>query len=838
MDFFRSGLKGRRTITRRGDRHVRKARMLRHENLESRQLMAADLVSSGRGNSQPLFDATWFQRLTVDASQATDQSPLSEQVHWKGQSVEVVPNEWIVQFRDDSGVSTASQAKQLFAQNDTGIEVVGGLGGKGQMLVRTPGMTFNGALATLRQWSSIDYVEPNMLNSAQRNPNDPGFPFQGGLRNDIDQDIDADQAWDKTVGKKNMVAAVIDTGVDYKHPDLAANIWTNPGEIPGDRLDNDGNGFVDDVHGFDFVNWDSDPMDQLGHGTHVAGTIGAVGNNSQGVTGVSWNTSIMVIQIFGASGVTASTDRIVAAINYATMMRSDYGVNVRVTNNSWGGGGYSQAMYEAIVRSGEADILFVAAAGNSNSNNDFFAQYPASYPASNIISVAAVDSSGRYASFSNYGSTSVDIAAPGVSILSTRPGGTYGYDNGTSMAAPHVTGAALLAASINPELGVNSLKQIILSTAENLSDRSKPTLTAGRLNANSVVNKAQASVGEADRFGIWRPSGGLFFADTGVQGYNGETPVQFGLPGDVPVAGDWDGDGRDTIGIFRPNGGLFFLDVNKPGYSGEGAFQFGLPGDLPVAGDWNGDGIDDVGVFRPGSGQFFLDLGPRGFNGEAPFSFGLPGDLPIAGDWDGNGRDEVGVFRGGGRSFYLDSGPWGFNGEQPFQFTGPGNLPFAGDWDRDGRDNVGMFNSNGGWAVLDVGQRGYQGEPYFQFGLAGDYPVSGIWNTQVRVTAAAASSPGVSSNVSLFVFGQMTPTVISPKTSYSTDMQDVPSDIRIQQSMAGSCVNALSPSTSQAMLKNAHVQRMSMSDASVDFAIAELSQEWPGLLKKRSGSRL
>ena len=422
------------------------------------------------------------------------------------------------------------------------------------------------------------------------------------------------------------------------------------------------------------------------------------------------------------------------------MMRVDYGVNVRATNNSWGGGGYSQALRDAIARSGEADILFVAAAGNFYSNNDAVPFYPAGYDAPNIISVAAVNSSGKYADFSNYGATTVDIAAPGVSVLSTLPGNRYGYYDGTSMAAPHVAGTIALAVAANPDLGATALKQIVLSTAESLADRSKSTLTNGRVNANNAVRRAKSTIGEADRFGVWRSQGGFFFADTGAPGYNGEKAVQFGLLGDIPIAGDWDGDGRDTIGVFRPNGGMFFLDVDRPGYTGEGAFQFGLQGDLPVAGDWNGDGIDEVGVFRPSSGQFFLDTGARGFNGEVPFGFGLPGDRPIAGDWDGNGIDDVGVYRANGRNFFLDAGSRGFNGERPFQFTGPGDLPVVGDWDRDGRDNVGMYVSNGGYAILDTGSQGYNGEAPIQFGLAGDIPVSGIWNHAVKVFGSSASS--------------------------------------------------------------------------------------------------
>jgi subtilisin family serine protease len=609
-------------------------RTLRVEQMEARTLMAADIDANLSIILERRFESDWFQRLSPITSDVVGEATNTskERIHWKGRMVDTVPHEWIVQFDVDQGIRNANQAAIFLSTQSDKVEVVGGLGSAGQVLVRTPHLSSDSAIQLLAQLPDVEFFEPNMLSEAQRIPNDSRFPELRGLRNSLDQDIDADQAWDITTGKKNVVIGVIDSGVDYRHPDLAANIWTNPGEIAGDRIDNDGNGFVDDIHGFDFVNWDSDPMDRHGHGTHVAGTIAAVGNNGRGVTGVAWNASIMAIQILNENGFGTSYSNIVSAINYVTMMRVDYGVNVRVTNNSWGGGGYSQALRDAIVRSGEADILFVAAAGNSNNNNDALPFFPAGYDAPNIISVAALTSSGQYATFSSYGATSVDIAAPGVNVLSTLPGNRYGYNDGTSMAAPHVSGTIALVVSVNPELGSAALKQIVLCSAEPLADRSKPTLTSGRVNAHNAVVRARTTVGEADRFGVWRPQGGLFYADTHVPGYNGEKPIQFGLPGDIAIAGDWDGDGRDTVGVYRPNGGLFFLDVNRPGYSGEGAFQFGLPGDLPVAGDWNGDGIDDVGVFRPSSGQFFLDAGPRGYNGEIPFRFGLDGDLPIAGE--------------------------------------------------------------------------------------------------------------------------------------------------------------------------------------------------------------
>ena len=234
-----------------------------------------------------------------------------------------------------------------------------------------------------------------------------------------------------------------------------------------------------------------------------------------------------------------------------------------------------------------------------------------------------------------------------------------------------------------------------------------------------------------DQVGVYR-NGNTFF-DVNKNGYEGEKSISFGLPGDKPTAGDWNGDGKDEIGVYR--NGWFFLDAGAPGYNGEQPIQFGLPGDLPIAGDWNGDGKDEVGVYR--KGWFFLDTGLPGYNGEQPIQFGLPGDLPIAGDWNGDGKDEVGVYRNGW--FFLDEGPAGFNGELPFQFGLPGDKPIAGDWDHDGKDAVGVFR--GGDVYFDTGKNGYEGELPFQFGLPGDLPVAGNWAKSVDSAIASLFAP-------------------------------------------------------------------------------------------------
>lgn len=329
----------------------------------------------------------------------------------------------------------------------------------------------------------VELVEPNYIYHTSSLPNDVRFGDLWGLKNKNKAsggvDIDAEKAWQITTGSKDIVVAVIDTGVNYNHPDLKNNMWVNEPEANGVRgVDDDGNGFVDDVYGFDFANNDPDPVDDHYHGSHCAGTIGAEGDNTEGVVGVNWNVSIMALKFMTANG-GGTLEGALQAIDYATQMGAD------VMNNSWGGGGESQALREAIERAEKAGILFVAAAGNNRNNNDLAPMYPASYKTPNVVSVAAVDQRGRLASFSNYGQRSVHIAAPGVDILSTGKTG-YLEINGTSMAAPHVAGVAALLLAKEPSLTYQDLKSRILDTSEKLVSI-KNKVVHGFLNANNAL---------------------------------------------------------------------------------------------------------------------------------------------------------------------------------------------------------------------------------------------------------------------------------------------------------------------------------------------------------------
>jgi subtilisin family serine protease len=310
-------------------------------------------------------------------------------------------------------------------------------------------------------------------------PNDPQFSALWGLSNPNNVDIDAPEAWRITTGRPSVIVAVIDSGIDLNHPDLAAAIWTNPNEVAGNGIDDDGDGLVDDVHGWNFINDTANVQDDLGHGTHVSGTIGAIGNNGIGVVGVATGVTIMPLKFIGPDG-NGSIDDAVRAIYYAV----DHGA--RVINASWGGSNYSPTLDAAIRYASAHDVVFVTASGNEGIDNDQARNYPALERLPNVLSVAAVDATGRLAPFSNYGIKTVDLAAPGVKIRSTIPGG-YDTYTGTSMASPHVTGVVALLAGLHPELSAQRLVDIILATAKPIPGVAMKTVTGGMVDAYQAL---------------------------------------------------------------------------------------------------------------------------------------------------------------------------------------------------------------------------------------------------------------------------------------------------------------------------------------------------------------
>jgi len=324
----------------------------------------------------------------------------------------------------------------------------------------------------------VVHVEPDYpLQAFVTSPDDPYFTsnYLWGLNK-----IKAPAAWDTGQGSTQVVVAVIDTGVQVHHPDLQANMWVNPGEIPSNGIDDDGNGYVDDVHGINAITGSGDPGDDHSHGTHCAGTIAGVGNNSTGVVGVCWTARIMALKFLSASGSGWTSDA-VTCINYAINN------GAHILSNSWGGSSYSTSLRQAIQAARNAGIVFVAAAGNSGTDNDQSPHYPSSYPEDNIIAVAATDSSDSLCAFSCYGPGSVDVAAPGSWILSTIPSGRYGYMSGTSMATPHVAGLAALLKATSPSLDLAGLKSAILDTADPLPCLAGKCVSGGRINAQAAI---------------------------------------------------------------------------------------------------------------------------------------------------------------------------------------------------------------------------------------------------------------------------------------------------------------------------------------------------------------
>jgi subtilisin family serine protease len=509
-------------------------------------------------------DLTPIERLkaAVAASQIEPAAPMAADfglAHVEGQL--------IVKLAD--GAMPLAQTQALMAS--VGATLVGSTVALGAQLWQIDGVSIEDAAARLLASGQVAYADPNYIarvaGAPSVTPDDPRYVQQYGP-----EQIDAPEAWAYGTGSDTVIVADIDSGMDMTHPDLAGNLWTNAGEIAGNGVDDDGNGFVDDVHGWDFVNGDNDPTDDYFHGTHVAGTIGAVGDNGVGVAGMAWDVAIMPLKFIDANNFGTSFDA-ARAVEYATMMGAE------VTSNSYGVGP-ATVLRDAIAAGG----LFVAAAGNNSSDNDKRGFFPASFELDNIISVAAVDAYRELADFSNYGRRSVDLAAPGVNVMSTMPvwDGSYGYASGTSMATPHVAGAVALLMSLAPDLSLAEIKAALLNGVTPLASLQGKVLTGGELSVMGAldaiasasqkvtVTAGETAIADFAAHGLATRSGdALHGYDLGerITGLRGDDAIAGGAGDDVLVGGAGNdrltgGRGADVFVFTGASGADTILDFD------------------------------------------------------------------------------------------------------------------------------------------------------------------------------------------------------------------------------------------------------------------------------------
>ncbi|GGK28415.1 hypothetical protein GCM10008955_22770 [Deinococcus malanensis] len=433
------------------------------------------------------------------------EAPIAQVPETVASGPEFVEGEVLVQLRSGLSAQTVTALSGLGVQSQETLAVT-----DGAPLLRariTDGRSEGAKITQLQASGLVRFAEPNWIYQHQATSNDPYYTdgTLWGMYGNATSPANgfgsqAGEAWAANhIGSKNVYIGVIDEGIQFTHPDLAANIWLNPFDA-ADGVDNDGNGYVDDTRGWDFANgnntiYDGNKREGTDeHGTHVAGTIGGVGGNGVGVAGVNWNVTMISGKFLGSRG--GTTANAIKAVDYFTDLKTRHKLNIVATSNSWGGGGFSQGLLDAINRGGDAGILFIAAAGNGGSdgvgdNNDTTANYPSNYECTAngtydcVIAVAAIDKAGALAKFSNYGANTVDLGAPGVSVMSTLPKNTYGAYSGTSMATPHVSGGAALHAATSGATGA-ALKKAIMDAATTTPTASMngKSVTNGRLNVS------------------------------------------------------------------------------------------------------------------------------------------------------------------------------------------------------------------------------------------------------------------------------------------------------------------------------------------------------------------
>lgn len=536
----------------------------------------------------------------------------------------------LVRFRDEASAGLIAQS---IGKRRLGFLRKFARAGNVHLLSLPGDLSVDQALNSLSEDPDVLYAEPDFIVRVDAIPDDPLFPSLWGLSPQSQSGgtsvhgIDAPRAWDLTTGDSSVVIGVIDTGLDYSHPDLAANVWTNPLDCDADGHDDDRNGYVDDCHGIDVVNGDSDPRDDNGHGTHVSGTIAAVGDNGVGVVGVAWRASLAACKFADHQG-NGSVSGAVACLEYFALMR-ERGLAIVATNNSWGGSGYSQALHDAVEAHRRLGILFIASAGNESDDLDAYPRFPAALDLPNVVTVAATGHLDGMASFSNEGRHSVHLGAPGVDIVSTWPGGGYESFSGTSMAAPHVSGAAALIKAADPSRDWRTVRNLLLAGGDNRQGLSG-TVTRRRLDAlgsltcvNNVVASRLAPAGRAlaAHVGVPLPIRVLHIdcsepaGDVEVLVDPGSERIQLrddGESGDQ-VAGDgiysalWTPDAEGRYELTFPGSEIVPLRVFAPGDPALSLIVSditGFYGAFPEAvaiGDLNGDGLNDA-VMTTGTG--------------------------------------------------------------------------------------------------------------------------------------------------------------------------------------------------------------------------------------------